>query len=148
MLYNHSGLRDFTLLNPQKCQESQEIKTLTNLSVPCAGFFQVKHQTWPQRVRGSIKTHSVYSPSVQTGIKKQESTQSPDVRIFLFNLKQLPQCHSQPFSSQTNTLQKVNSASSKQLWMVQSKPGQTLPGYNSKTTEERAEIRHQSQPLR
>lgn len=115
MLYNHSGFGDFIFLNPQTCQESQEIETLTNLSVPYAGFFQVKHQMLPQRVRGSIKTHSVYSSSVQTGIKKQESTQSPDVRIFLFNLKQLQQRHSQPFSSQTNTLQKVNSASSKQL---------------------------------
>lgn len=31
--------------------------------------------------------------------RKKESTQ-PQVRIFLFNLKQLQQCHSQPCSSQ------------------------------------------------
>lgn len=45
----------------------------------------------------------------------QEPTESQDVRIFLFNLRQLKQHHSHPFSSQTNTLQNVNSASSKQL---------------------------------
>lgn len=112
--------------------------------------FSVKHQTWPQRVRKEAAPKHTQSIPLQfrQERKKQESTQSPDVRIFLFNLKQLQQCLSQPFWSQTNILQTVNSASSKQLWMVQSKPVQTLPEYNSKITEEWIEIRNWPQPFR
>lgn len=68
--------------------------------VPYAGFY-VTHQTSPQKVRKEAASKHSWSAPLEFGQeRKKESTQPQDVRIFLFNLKQLQQYHSQPFPSQ------------------------------------------------